>query len=193
MSLFDLLFILIFLSTILTVVAIAILLICRRRVVARRILIAQAATVGLYLSVLIVVSLLSQRRVLKIGENQCFDDWCASVIDVHKQRSADRTSYRVTFRLSSRAKGRPQRALDAHVYLIDDSDRRYDPLPAGSAIPFDVLLKPQESVETTRVFEIPSSAANPAIVVSHGEGFPGWFIIGGSNSLFHQPTVTRIE
>jgi hypothetical protein len=76
---------------------------------------------------------------------------------------------------------------------MDGQGRRYDPVPDPDAIPFDALLQPQESMTTTREFDLPVDAQDPVLVATHGEGFPGWFIIGDSGSLFHKRTVVRLE
>jgi hypothetical protein len=130
---------------------------------------------------------------VKIGEDLCFDDWCVAVTEVKKDTSPGGVTYAVKFRVSSRAKRRPQRALDTAAYLIDDQGVRYHPSADPSATPFDVLLKPGEAVVTTRTFTIPASAPGLALVVSHGEGFPGRFIIGSPASFLHKPTVFQLE
>jgi hypothetical protein len=76
---------------------------------------------------------------------------------------------------------------------MDDLGRRYNSLPDSSAIPFDVLLQPYEAVTITRMFELPSDVHEPALVATHGGGFPAWFIIGDPESLFHRKTVVRLD
>jgi hypothetical protein len=75
---------------------------------------------------------------------------------------------------------------------MDDAGRRYRPTPDPAAVPFDVRLRPHESIHTTRVFEVPAGVRDPALVLSHGGGFPSILIIGDSDSLFHEPTVVRL-
>jgi hypothetical protein len=192
MSVFDLLFIVVFVSTLVAIVVIGVAAILGRRALARRIVAVLAAAIALYLSVVIVVSIATPRRVLPLGHEQCFDDWCVSVVDVKKKPAAGGALYTVAFRVISRARHRAQRGLNTVAYMIDDAGKRYDPLPSD-AVPFDVLLNPQQEVITERIFELPETAPNPVIVVSHGAGFPGWFIIGDANSLFHRPTVVQFD
>jgi hypothetical protein len=193
MTVFDLLFIAVF-FTALGMLFLAILAALRgRRARALALLRRLAIFAGVYLGIIILVSLLSPRRVLQVGDDQCWDDWCMTVTNVQRRPADSVTRYVVTIRISSRARRADQRALDAHVYLIDDRGRRYDPVPDPADIPFDILLHPQEAISMTRVFELAADVQDPVLVASHGEGFPGWFIIGDSASLFHKRTVVRLE
>jgi hypothetical protein len=103
-------------------------------------------------------------------------------------------SYDVTIRLSSRARGRIQRANGAAVYMTDSLERRYDPLPDASAVPLTTYLKPGESVMAKRLFQLPANAVDPGIVFPHGEGVsPGWFIIGEGPPPFHKPAMVQVR
>jgi hypothetical protein len=146
-----------------------------------------------YLCVLVLVSLTSPGRVVKLGENQCFDDWCIAVTDVRRETTDSGPTLAVTFRISSRAKRRAQRENGLSVYLVDGHGRRYDPAPAPDAPPFGTLLQPGEAVTTSRVFPIPADIGQLGLVVSHGGGFPVCVIIGDSESLFHKPTVVQLD
>jgi hypothetical protein len=149
--------------------------------------------VGVYLGIVILVSLASPRRVLSIGDDQCWDDWCIAVIKVRRKPVEDCQEYEVPLRLSSRARRRAQRERGVQVYLMDDRGRCYDAVHDADAVPFDVLLQPQEKVNTKRVFNLPADARDSVLVVSHEGWFPGLFIIGDSESLFHKRTVVRLE
>jgi hypothetical protein len=128
---------------------------------------------------------------MNLGELRCFDDWCISVEHADRQAS----TYAVTFKLSSQARRVSQREKDLHVYLTDSQGRRFDPAPDPSAIPFDVLLGPGESVETTRSFTLPGDERHVGVMVAH-EGsycFPGCFIIGDEVNPLHKRTIVRLR
>jgi hypothetical protein len=40
---------------------------------------------------------------------------------------------------------------------------------------------------------VPVDARDPVLVATHGGWFPGLFTIGEPGSLFHKPTVVRLE
>jgi hypothetical protein len=193
MTLFDLVFIAVFFATVAALVLAAVAALRGRRARAIAILRRMGIFAGLYLGIVILVSLVSPRRVLQVGEDQCWDDWCLTVTDVRRKPSDNGIRYDVTIRISSRARRVAQRGRGTHVYLMDDRGRCYDPISEPAAVPFDILLQPQEAVRTTRVFELPSDTADPVLVASHGGGFPAWFIIGDSGSLFHKRTVVQLE
>jgi hypothetical protein len=188
-----LLFIVVFLGTIATLLVAAVLAVRGRgrRAVAVQLRLGVFAAV--YLGVVILVSLVSPRRVLNVGDDLCWDDWCLAVSNVRRTNADTGVRYVVTFRVSSRARRRAQRGRGSYVYFMDDRGRCYEPVPDPTAVPFDVLLQPQEAVDVTRVFELPTDAHDPVCVMSHGSGFPAWLIIGDSGSLFHKRTVVRLE
>ena len=192
MTLFDLLFIAVFFGTIVMLVLAGVAFLRRRRARAIAIMRRLGIFAGVYLGIVILVALVSPRRVLHVGDDQCWDDWCIAVTNVRRHTAEDAHTYEVTLRISSRARRRAQRALDAQVYLIDDRGRCYDPEPDPTAIPLDILLQPLEAVSVTRVFHVPADARDPALVASLGRGFPGLFIIGDPARLFHKRTVVRL-
>jgi len=193
MTIFDLVFVVVFLATVVMLVAAAVAAARRRRASATATLRKLGVFVGVYLGVVILVSLVTPRRVLSVGDDQCWDDWCIAVAKVRRTVTGNAVSYEVTLRVSSRARRRPQRERGVQVYLMDDRGRSYDPLPDQSAVPFSILLQPTEAVDVTRRFELPLDAHAPVLVVSHGGGFPGIVIIGDSESLFHKGTVVRLD
>jgi hypothetical protein len=193
MSPFDLLFIGVFFATLVSLVLIALAVWRRQYARALSRLRRLAIAVGVYLGGVVLVSVVSPRRELHVGDGQCWDDWCLAVTTVRSRAGDGTLTYELTFRISSRARRRAQRARDTQVYLTDDLGRRYDPVPDPAAVPFDVLLQPGEDVTVTRVFHLPSDARDPTLVATHGGWFPGLFIIGDTASLFHKPTIVRLE
>jgi hypothetical protein len=192
-TLFDLLFIAVFFATVVSLVFAGVAYLRRRRTRAITILRRLGIFAGVYLGIVMLVSLVSPRRVLHVGDDQCWDDWCLAVTGVRRQPAEDGLSYVATLRVSSRARRRAQRALDAQVYLMDDRGRCYSAVPDSAAVPLDILLEPQEAVNVTRVFHLPMDARDPVLVASHGGWFPGLFIIGDPASLFHKRTVVRLD
>jgi hypothetical protein len=77
---------------------------------------------GIYIGVVILVSLSSGQRVLDIGETRCSDDWCIAVVDVAESRFAGGSEYAVAFQLSSRARRVTQREHGVVVYLVDGAE-----------------------------------------------------------------------
>jgi hypothetical protein len=192
MNIFDLIFIGVFLTTAATLIAISVTAVRGRRHRALKMLSALLVLVVAYLAVVVVVSLASPARVIHLREPQCFDDWCVSVENAQRAFAGTEASYTTTLRLFSRARRRPQRENGVSVYLLDELGRRYEPEPDSQAVPLNVLLNPGESVIVTRKFIAAAGAQKPGLVVAHGR-FPGVFIIGDDQSLFHKQSVVRFE
>jgi hypothetical protein len=193
MTFFDLVFIVAFLTAAGMLCVTLYALARGRRDLARRLLLRLGVMAGAYFGILILVSLVSPRRVLKVGEMQCWDDWCITVTDVQRTSTRSGVRFEVELRLSSRARRRPQRERGVSVYLWDSQGRRYEAASDRTAVPFDILLEPGGAVSTLRVFDVPLGTHDPVLIVSHGGGFPGCFIIGDSESLLHEPTVVRLD
>jgi len=192
MTIFDLLFIATFFAAVIMLVAMAVAGVRGRRQRALRILGALVVFIAAYLVVVVVVSLASPARVFQLREAQCSDDWCISVDYVQQTVAGAEVSYTTTLRLFSRARRRAQRENGVSVYLLDDQGRRYEPIADSQAVPLNVLLNPGQSIIVARRFALPADAHDPALVVAHGR-FPGMFIIGDDESLFHKPSVVRFQ
>ena len=199
MTLFDLLFILVFLSCVVCVIWAAWNAIRGRRDTAVWILKRLGILVAAYLATVAVVALASPRRVIPLGQEQCADDWCIAVVKAVRWPSQD--SLAITVRVSSHARRVEQSAPDATVYVLDSQGRSYEVSAAGqrqyeavngTQPALSVRLHPAEAITTTRVFDVPAAAPEPALVLVHG-GWPGFFVIGDSNSILHKRTVLRLK
>lgn len=148
----------------------------------------------LYLGLIVAVSLLSAPRELAFGENRCFDDWCIAVEDVSRTSSVMGATYTATLRLSNRARRVSQRENGIVVFLQDASGRRFSAAADPAAAPFNVLLEPDQSLTTQRVFQVPNASKLLVLAIAH-EGnarLPGIFIIGDDSSIAHPPTIVRL-
>jgi hypothetical protein len=196
MTVFDLLFILAFLISAVTMAFAAVFAVRGRLPRALKILRLYCICASAYLAIALAVGFLKPQRVISIGDPWCFDDWCLTVERVDRTAGPSQVSYNVALRISSRARRVTQRANGAWVYLIDDQGRRYSPDPAPSAVPLDALLQPLESATTLRVFHIPPDAHELGLITGHGGPYCGpmdLLIIGSGGCLFRKPTMIRIH
>ncbi len=185
MSIFDLLFILLFLTSVVTLLIAASLALRGRGSRALAVLRNYAICAAAYMAVVIVSSAFWPRTILQIGERRCFDDWCIAV-------ESATPSYLVTLRISSTARGISQSEKNVVVYLTDPSGHRYDPVPDDAAVPIAVRLGPGDSVAATRRFNVPAGIRVAGLIIDHEGGFPiGCFIIG-DETWFHKPTLVRL-
>ena len=195
MTVFDLLFIVLFFTAIGTLVVAETHALRRRGARALAVLMRLGLSVAAYFAIVVAVSLASPQRYVAIGDDQCSDDWCIAVEGVLRTPVSDGVLYQVNFRLSSRARRVAQRERYVVAYLRDARGRRFDSDPAAAAVPFDVELQPQESVTATRLFTVPADAADVGLVVAREGGvpIPGCCIIADEGSLFHKKTAVKLQ
>ena len=196
MTVFDLLFILAFLISVVTIAVAAVSAARGRLSTALKILRLYCICAAGYLALAVAVAFLKPQRVMSIGDPWCFDDWCLMVEKVDRTAGPSQVAYNVELRIFSRARRVTQRANGAWIYLIDGRGRRYSPDPAPSAVPLDALLRPQESATTLRVFHVPPDAHELGLITGHGGPYCGpmdMLIIGSGGCLFRKPIMIRIQ
>lgn len=196
MTILDLLFLIAALAAAATLGAAAVLAFRRRRDRALRLLRRLGLAAAVYLVVSLGVSWASPQRVLKMGDEWCFDDWCLAVLDVHTSGADATATYVVDLRLHSKARRVSQRAGGAWILAMDAAGRRYAPEPDSSAVPLDVRLDPGQSVMTSRTFRVGRSVRGLSIVTGHGGPYCGpmdLLVIGAGGCLFGKPTMIRIR
>ncbi len=190
MTVFEPLFILLFLTAVVTLIAAAISAFTGRRSRALNILRRLAIGAAVYFAVVVIVAATSTPHVYHIGEPQCFDDWCITVADAKRAATDSAQTWTVTLRISSRARGITQRENGATVYLTDSLHRRFDVASGTPVMPLDAQLQPGESIESVRIYRLPPDARAVGLVYTHEGVFPiGDFIIG-ENEWFHKTVVT---
>ena len=198
MSIFDLLFIACFLGTLIGVLRISWLAVRRRWTDFRTTSWRLGAAAGAYMLVVILVGILSPRRVLPPDGILRYDDWClgvrrfepAGTVGPDFRPASGRQFLIVTLNVISKARRVRQAApAGALVYVCDREGRRYDVSERAQAVyerlhgaqpALTTKLEPNTSFQTTRVFEVPRDGGELALGHQHGSGaqFPTLFIIG---------------
>lgn len=196
MSIFDLLFLAAALITGIVVIAVLIMVVRGRWKTAGRTVMFWAVFAIVYVAASFAVSYFRPQQVLAIGDPWCFDDWCLKVNNVEVTPAAKRNSYEVQFRIFSRAGRVSQRANGAWLYMVDDDGHLYPPQPRGAQVPLDVMLRPNESVATSRTFQVPADARSVGLITGHGGPYCGAMsvlVIGDGGCWFHKPPMIRIQ
>jgi len=193
MTPFDLVFILVFLTTVVLLGRIAVAAIRGRSAVAARRLRVLVSGLAGYMLVVLLVGLVTPRREVPLGQPECSDDWCIAV--THASAEPGGPAERrvdIEFEVSSRARRIHQRERFVTVYLRGRDGHRYDPIPSADQPPFDVLLAPGERLSTHRLFVVPDDVHDLGVVVTR-EGdfaFPRCCIIG--DGPLHKPPITPL-
>lgn len=143
MTIFDLLFIGLFLGAAGTLVAAAVEMLRGRRAHAWTIFWRLAVCAAAYIGIVYLSAALARRVVLRVGDPQCNDDWCIAVDGAKTTPHDNRVAYDVSLRIFSRALRVSMHEYGASdVYLVDTAGRRFDPIPRGNEVPLSVLLEP---------------------------------------------------
>ena len=193
MTVFDLLFIVLFFTAIGTLIVAAVLPVRGRGARALRFLGELAVCTAVYVGIVYAATALSREVVLRIGDPQCSDDWCIAVENSKRTPMNAIVGYDVTLRIFSRARRVSQREMNARdVYLVDSRWKRYDPVRAGTEVPLNTLPQPGESVRTSRRFELPASVRGVGLMVDRVPVFPVCPIIGECGA-FHKGTTVRMD
>ncbi|SPE40268.1 exported hypothetical protein [Candidatus Sulfopaludibacter sp. SbA3] len=193
MTIFDLLFIVLFLTAIGTLIAAIVSAFSGRRARALAILRMLVLCAASYIGIVYLATAFSRQTVLHVGDPQCSDDWCLAVDGVKRTPKNAVMLYDISLRIFSRARRVAQRENVAKdVYLLDAQHKRYDPVLTGAEIPLNTLLQPGESVTTTRTFQLPANASDIGLMVDRSSILPVCVIIGECGA-FHMGAIVRID
>src|SRR5690348_13913762 len=107
MNLFEPLFLFLAAATLVTLILAAVAALAGRGRRAVRLLTGLGLGATIYFGVAIVVSLVQPRRVYKVGDTQCFDDWCITLASADREVTSGVATYRLGLHLSSRARRVP--------------------------------------------------------------------------------------
>jgi len=148
---------------------------------------------AIYMATLLGVSLLQPQKVIRIGQDQCFDDMCFAVTRVQElpeYLSHDGSRLvRVSVRISNHGKEKPQSERLIRAYLIDSQGRHWAESTAISGVRLTARVAAGDSVTSQPVFKVAKGATGLGLVFTHGERQPGVLVIGDSDSLLHRRTV----
>jgi len=190
MNVFEPLFLLLVLAALVTLVTAVVLALLGRFARAGRVLLGLAVAATGYMTIVVSVTAFSARRVSRVNEETCRDDWCITVTGWRRPTDGD---VEISLRLRNRARRVPMGERGTVIYLVDAAERRFDPVPNPADVPFSTILQPGESVETTRRFHVPADARNLGVNYKNEGGFPiGWFIIT-EGGWFLKPPIVRLE
>jgi hypothetical protein len=191
MTIYEPLFLLIVLVSVIVLITIAVKATSGHGKSALRVLGIWAACIAIYLGICVATAAAAPQKILQMGEPQCFDDWCIEVDSVSRVPAASPVKYVATLRVLSRAKRVTQREKSVTVYLQDANGIRYVGEASANEPPFDVQLGPGDSVTTHREFQLPANAQPAGFVIAHTGFDIGWLVIGEGQGIFHKEPMVR--
>src|SRR6266702_3281569 len=144
---------------------------------------------AVYLCVVIGVSLGQRQRVVAVGEPQCFDEMCFTVIRVEEVPGFlirdGRRLLRVPVQVRNRGR-KAQRDGSIRAYLVDGQGRRWEMSPGVNGVELTARVTGGGSVVSQPVFKVAADASGLGLVLTHGRWQPGVLVIGDSDSLLHR-------
>ncbi|WP_353073352.1 hypothetical protein [Tunturiibacter gelidiferens] len=148
-----------------------------------------------YLTVLIGVSLGQKQRVVAVGEPQCFDEMCFTVVRVDEVRGFlvrdGRRLVRVTVRVTNRGRSARSDGL-IRVYLTDAQGRLWEESAGVNGVGLSTRVSGGDSVMSEPVFKVAGDATGLRLILTHGWKQPGALVIGDSDSMLHRKTVVEL-
>lgn len=196
MTVFDLTFLVVALSTAIVLLCSAVIALRGNGARALRVL----RTLGLfwvvYLGVGLLFSAVRPQRLVSVGTPWCFDDWCLTLDGIAGLPAGDQVEYTASLTLSSRARRVRQRARGAWIYLLDEAHQRYAAEPDPTDTPLDVELGPGEARSTSRRFVLPVGRRPAGLITGHGGPYcsvMNFLILGDAGCLFGKPAMIRVS
>ena len=200
MTLHELLFILLFLSSVIAVIGVLVLVRTGRRSTAWRTLRSAGAVWCVYLVLLGISDLMVHPLVVSPGQDHCFDEMCFALVNARtlslpKETTTGRRLYVLTIRVTSHSRGRAQseggiraRLYDHGQYFVTSThaQAKYESEHGKSPL-LTQRLAPGESSDSVLVFDVPQTVTHPGLTLDHGFTL-GYFVFAES-PFFHEPDI----
>ena len=152
-----------------------------------------------YMGSVVLVSLLTPRTIVNIGDSYCWDLWCVGIQDVKTTPQGQNILYTAEVALfvdSATAQlaltGQPKQPF----YVLDEQGRRFPILAYSSFVDANlvgtVTVKPGESVKSSLTFLAPANARS--LYLTGDIGAPPWVCLyfGSDLNPFHRRTLLRV-
>ena len=153
-----------------------------------------------YMGVLVGTSLLQPRRVVAMGQDQCYDEMCFAVMGVDEvQRYLGLTGVgdgsrlvRVTVQVTNKGRSHSESEGLIRAYLVDGKGRRWKESRGVNGNGLTAKVEAGGTMVSQPVFKVAGDATGLGLVFTHGRWQPGVLVIGGSDSLWHKRTVVLL-
>jgi len=148
-----------------------------------------------YLGTLVGVSLTQKQRVVAMGQEQCFDEMCFTVMGMERVAGVPGGAGRRLLRVAVQVRNRGHKAESdgaVRAYLVDGEGRRWGESRGISGVRLTGRVAAGRSVVSEPVFDVAADATGLKLVFTHGTRQPGVLVIGDSDSLLHRRTVVPL-
>jgi len=154
-----------------------------------------AFVAGVYLLVLLSVSVFQRQRIVPIGQDQCHGEMCFAVAGVDEVPGLvagdDSRVVRVTIRVTNHGHS-AQSEGPIEAYLLDSRGRIWTPLAGLSGNRLNSRVAGGSQMLSQPLFRVAKDAAGLGLVFTRGPWQPGRLVIGDTDSLGHRPTIVPL-
>jgi len=148
-----------------------------------------------YLGAVVVVSLLTPKTIVSIGDSYCWDLWCLGIQNVNMTPQGQNILYTAEVSLfadSTTAELQVTDQPNEFFYVMDEQGRRFPLLRYASPSDPKITVKPGESVKSSVTFLAPADARN-LYLTGDIPALPWVSLYFGSDlNPFHRRTLLRV-
>ena len=154
-----------------------------------------AGIAGCYLGAMVLVSLLTPRTIVSVGDSYCWDLWCVGIQKVNVAPQGPTALYTAEVALSTDSTNVQQLRADPggkqFFYVTDDQGHRF-PVQSPSLSTADITIKPGESVTSSLTFSAPANTRH--LYLTGDVSAPPWVSLyfGSDLNPFHRRTLLRV-
>jgi hypothetical protein len=206
MTIFDLLLILLVLTTVVAFLVAVVALFFRRWNLSGKLLVGVVVAWVIYLGVGTVVAVRTPQHIMSLGEARCFDEMCFAVTGYNRipAKIVGRSLYLVDVRITNRSRGRAQREIGRKGVLIDRSGEVYEAsneglraLSPADGVPYpglDAEVVPGQSLDTKLAFDLPADVDYPGFALGSNLRLnPARIVVDDEEHFLHWPTVWPLD
>jgi hypothetical protein len=152
-----------------------------------------------YLAAVVLISLLTPRTIVSIGDSYCWDLWCVGIQNVNTAPQGQNILYTAEVSLSVDSTTAqleltdpPKDPAKQFFYVMDEQGRRFPILGYAHLGAAKVTVKPGESVKSSLSFLAPANARR--LYLTGDVAAPPWVSLyfGSDLNPFHRRTLLRV-
>jgi len=134
-----------------------------------------------------LISLLTPRTIVKVGETYCLDINCLGIDEVAAPPPGSDSVYKLKAHVFNDANTIKISFKGYSLYLLDEQGRRFPLIDDPSAVPYDSLLDPGQSIKTTLTFEAAPDVRQLFLAI--GEAGPHEHVGGKTPPVWLRPVL----
>lgn len=154
-----------------------------------------AIVAGIYLLVLLGVSVVQKKKVISIGQDQCFDEMCFAVVGVDEVPGVvagdDSRVVRVAIRVTNHSRSAKAES-QIEAYLLDSRGMVSKPLQGLSGNRLNARVAGGSQMLSQPMFRVTKDSAGLGLVFTHGPWQRRRLTIGDSDSIGHPQTIVML-